>query len=204
MRDDCFDAVVLRSCCSRGLPLPRGVPIVGIRSTWIRRSSPYSPRGDAWGRRVHAAPRSGVRRAARSGVRRGTSRVLSPRRCAIADILMRELGVSHVTVGIRTALTSRSSRRHQGGGQAATILFLGLIRTTATRAAVRWFLDEVFPAVLRRVPTATLVVAGAHRLAGCWRELASAFGNGTGPRACVVPREARAFVARSGLAEAHE
>jgi glycosyltransferase involved in cell wall biosynthesis len=116
-------------------------------------------RADAWGRRVHAAAQW---RATRREERRSTRdvAVLFATSVRDRDIFERELGVSHVTV-VPNGIDLTEFAPASGGGQAATILFSGLMSYYPNQQAVRWFLDEVFPAVLRRVPTATLVVAGA-------------------------------------------
>ena len=66
----------------------------------------------------------------------------------------------------RTGSISPSSSPPADAPEPDTILFSGLMSYFPNQQAIRWFLHDVFPAVLRRRPGARLVVAGAPRRAG--------------------------------------
>jgi glycosyltransferase involved in cell wall biosynthesis len=155
-----FDVIVLSCVLLRGLPLPSNVPIIGdthnVEFDVLRRTALGA---DDWGRRVHATAQW---RATRREERRSSRDVALLLATSERDreVFEREFDVPHVSVvpnGIDLAEFTPAS----GTGRADTILYSGLMSYYPNQQAVRWFLDAVFPEVLRRVPAATFVVAGA-------------------------------------------
>ena len=158
--DGAFDAIVLSSVLLRGLPLPAGVPIVGdthnVEFDVLRRTAGSA---DAWGRRAYASAQWRATRREESRAARGVDLLMATSE-RDARVFGDELAVSDVEVvpnGIDLAEFAPASR----AGQPGVILFSGLMSYYPNQQAVRWFLDRVFPTVLRHVPGATLVVAGA-------------------------------------------
>ena len=155
-----FDAIILSSVLLRGLPLPAGSRIVGdthnVEFDVLRRTA---ARADGWLMRQYAR-------------RQWPATRLEERRCGQdVDVVLatssrdrrvfeEELGLRHVGVipnGVDVAEFSP-------GGMPApcpTILFPGLMSYYPNQQGIRWFINEVLPLVLRRVPDARLVVAGA-------------------------------------------
>jgi glycosyltransferase involved in cell wall biosynthesis len=155
-----FDAIVLSSVLLRSLPLPNDVPLV---------ADTHNVEFDVLRRTAAHADRLLLRLYAR---RQWPATLREERRCGEAvDLLLatsardrhvfeRELGLQRVAVvpnGIDFTEFVPSSRPPVPD----TILFSGLMSYYPNQQAVRWFLTEVFPIVLRSRPAARLVVAGA-------------------------------------------
>ena len=68
---------------------------------------------------------------------------------------------------LRAIIDTKSYRYVADGREPNTILFVGSVRHKPNLNALIWFVDHVFPLVLRRQPEAQLVVAGA----GSWEAL---------------------------------
>jgi glycosyltransferase involved in cell wall biosynthesis len=77
------------------------------------------------------------------------------------QVFQQELGVQQVEV-IPNGVDITEFSPAQTSGQPATVLFTGLMSYYPNQQAIRWFLDEVFPLLLTKVPNARLVVAGAR------------------------------------------
>src|SRR4051812_8740731 len=155
-----FDAIVLSSVLLRSLPLPKHVPIVGdthnVEFDVLRRTAAHADRVllRQYARRQWPAMQREERRCGES-----VDLVLAT---SVRDrqVFEHELGLRRVAVvpnGIDLAEFAPSTR----GPGPDTILFSGLMSYFPNQQAVRWFLRDVFPTVLRRRPGARLIVAGA-------------------------------------------
>ena len=156
-----FDTIMLSIPLLFGLPLPPGVPIVSdthnVESDVLKRTSVLA---GTFLRRQYAR-------------RQAASTFLEERRGSLGvDLLLAnsdrdrqvfesELDVRNIAVipnGID--LTEFSPTKSLGGSP--TILFTGLMSYYPNQQAVSWFLSEAFPLILKKVPEAKLVVAGAR------------------------------------------
>jgi len=63
--------------------------------------------------------------------------------------------------GLRAGIDAGNYEFRPNGREPATMLFLGSFRHTPNRVAVDWFVREVMPLILTRVPEARLVIAGS-------------------------------------------
>jgi polysaccharide biosynthesis protein PslH len=155
-----FDAIVLSSVLLRSLPLPDEVPLVAdthnVEFDVLRRTAAHAdnPLLRFYARRQWPATRREERRCGESvGLLLATS-------ARDRHLFERELGLRRVAVvpnGVDLTEFGPSSR----DPATDTILFSGLMSYYPNQQAVRWFIRDVFPAVLRRRPGARLVVAGA-------------------------------------------
>jgi glycosyltransferase involved in cell wall biosynthesis len=155
-----FSAIMLSCVLLRGLPLPDGVPIVG---------DTHNVEFDVHRRMATAADRVLVRRYAAMqwrATRRAEERAANSVALLIAtsprdrDLFESEFGVRDVAVvpnGIDLDEFALASEPPRPG----TIVFTGLMSYFPNQQAVRWFLQNVFPSVRRRVPSARFIVAGA-------------------------------------------
>jgi polysaccharide biosynthesis protein PslH len=155
-----FDAVFLSIVLLRGLPVPKRVPIVG---------DSHNVESDVLGRTATLAESCARREYARWQAR---STFREERRCAQqVDLLLansdrdrevfeNKLGVDHVEV-IPNGVDIEEFSPPPTSGEPGTILFTGLMSYYPNQQAMRWFIDEVFPLVLRTLPRAKLIVAGA-------------------------------------------
>jgi len=156
-----FDAIVLSSVLLRSLRLPEHVPIV---------ADTHNVEFDVLRRTAAHADRALVRHYAR---RQWPATRREERRCGEAvdlmlatsvhdrDVFEHELGLRRVAVvpnGGDLTEFAPSARAPMPD----TILFSGLMSYFPNQQAVRWFLRDVFPRVLRRRAGARLVVAGAN------------------------------------------
>jgi len=155
-----FDAIVLSSVLLRALPLPDDVPIVGdthnVEFDVLRRTAAHADRAllRHYARRQWPATRREERRCGEA-----VDLVLAT---SVRDrhVFERELGLRRVAVvpnGIDLTEFAPSTREPVPD----TVLFSGLMSYFPNQQAVRWFLREVFPTVLRHRAGARLVVAGA-------------------------------------------
>jgi len=155
-----FDAIVLSSVLLRSLPLPEHLPLV---------ADTHNVEFDVLRRTAVHADRLLVRQYARS---QWPSTRREERRCGEGvDLLLAtsardrqmfegELALRRVAVlpnGIDLTEFVAATTAPQPG----TILFTGLMSYYPNQQAVRWFLNEVFPVILKNRPDARLVVAGA-------------------------------------------
>lgn len=155
-----FDALVLSSVLLRSLPLPVDVPMVGdthnVEFDVLQRTAAHANRLllRHYARRQWPATRREERRCGEA-----VDLVLAT---SVRDrhVFERELGLRHVAVvpnGVDLAEFAPSARAPEPD----TMLFSGLMSYFPNQQAIRWFLRDVFPRVLRHRPGARLIVAGA-------------------------------------------
>jgi glycosyltransferase involved in cell wall biosynthesis len=154
------DAIVLSSILLRDLPLPSGIPVVGdthnAEFDVLRRTARVA---DNFLRRHYATRQWPSTRHQEQHCGRRVDVVLTTSdrdRLVFED----ELGLRGITVipnGIDLSEFAPAGRPPRPG----TIVFSGLMSYYPNQQAVRWFLDEIHPQVLQKVPTARLVIAGA-------------------------------------------
>jgi glycosyltransferase involved in cell wall biosynthesis len=156
-----FDAIMLSTPLLFGLPLPRGVPIVSdthnVESDVLKRTSVLA---ETFLRRQYA------RRQARFTFR-------EERRCSHGvDLLLAnsdrdrqvfesEFDVRNIAV-IPNGIDLTEFSPPKSLGDLGIILFTGLMSYYPNQQAVRWFLSEAFPLILKKMPEAKLVIAGAR------------------------------------------
>src|SRR5262249_42974463 len=155
-----FDAVILSTVLLRGLPMPKRATIVG---------DSHNVESDVLGRTATLAESYARREYARWQAR---STFREEWRCAQqVDLLLansdrdrelfeKKLGVHHVEV-IPNGVDIEEFSPPPTSGEPGTILFTGLMSYYPNQQAMRWFIDEVFPLVLRKLPRVKLIVAGA-------------------------------------------
>jgi glycosyltransferase involved in cell wall biosynthesis len=155
-----FDAIMLSSVLLRSLALPENVPVVG---------DTHNVEFDVHFRTSLLAETLMRRQYARWQAR---STFREERRCAHrVDLLLatserdrqvfeREFDLQNVAV-IPNGVDITEFTPSRVSGQTGTILFTGLMSYYPNEQAIRWFLDAVFPLLLKSVPEARLVVAGA-------------------------------------------
>ena len=155
-----YDAIVLSSVLLRALPLPHGTAIVG---------DTHNVEFDLLRRTATGADITIVRRyAGRQWPAMRAEEERCGRQCDLVvatcerdrQIFAEELGLERLAIipnGIDLA-EFMPSRPAPGG---TTILFAGLMSYYPNQQAVRWFLNEVFPLIRRKVGDAKFVVAGA-------------------------------------------
>lgn len=154
------DAVFLSNALLHTLPLPPGVPVVGdthnVEFDLLRRMAASS---EGWARRVYARRQS---RATRCEEHLAANKVALLLATSERDrrVFENELAAPRVEV-VPNGIDLEEFRPAVGVGEPGMILFSGLMSYFPNQQAIRWFLDHVFPLVLRHVPHATLVVAGA-------------------------------------------
>ena len=154
------DAVILSSVLLQRLPLAAGVPVIAdthnAEFDVLRRTSAFS---DSWIRRQYATWQMTATRAEEKRCGLAVDLVLATSE-RDRRVFAEELGLPHVAV-IPNGI---DLDEFDSGGNPASpgvIVFSGLMSYYPNQQAVRWFLDEIFPLVLRRVPAARFVVAGA-------------------------------------------
>jgi glycosyltransferase involved in cell wall biosynthesis len=155
-----LDAIMLSTPLLFGLPLPRGVPIV---------SDTHNVESDVLKRTSVLAEDFLRRQYARWQVR---STFREERRCIHGvDLLLansdrdrqvfeNEFDVRNIAV-IPNGVDVTEFSPPKSLGDPGTILFTGLMSYYPNQQAMRWFLSKVFPLILKKVPEAKLVVAGA-------------------------------------------
>ena len=155
-----FDAVILSSALLRRLPLPAGVPVISdahnVEFDVLRRMAVTA---DSLCRRQYA------RRQRTITEREERENAQSVELMLAASERDRELFRHHLQVAavevVPNGIDVSEFRPVPTTGRAPVIVFTGLLSYYPNQHAVRWFLNEVFPQVLRRVPTARLVIGGA-------------------------------------------
>jgi polysaccharide biosynthesis protein PslH len=145
----------------RGLPLPRGVPIIGdthnVEFDVLRRMSKSA---DGWLRRSYASVQwRATARAEHHAI--GTVDLLLATSERDRRLFEHELDARRIAV-VPNGIDLEEFAPSPVDGEPGSILFSGLMSYYPNQQAVRWFLDRVFPLVLRQVPNATFVVAGAE------------------------------------------
>jgi polysaccharide biosynthesis protein PslH len=155
-----FDAIVLSIVLLRALPLPENVPIVGdthnVEFDVLKRTAELA---ETYVRREYARwqARSTFREESRCAREVGLLLANSERD---RQVFEQKLGVANVEV-IRNGVDIAEFSPPGVSGEPGTILFTGLMSYYPNQQAIRWFLDAVLPKVLKKVPTARLIVAGA-------------------------------------------
>jgi glycosyltransferase involved in cell wall biosynthesis len=158
-RSESFDAVMFSCVLLGGLPVPKGVPVVvdthNAEFDVHRRTAMLK---GAIGRRLYAAcqywptRREEQRQGARAELLLATSsrdRELFEQSLHLPRVAVVPNGIDLAEFTPRPQVDSR------------VILFSALMSYYPNQHGIRWFLDAVLPLVLRRVPDARMVVAGA-------------------------------------------
>jgi glycosyltransferase involved in cell wall biosynthesis len=156
-----FDAIILSSILLRGLPLPESVPVVGdthnVDFEVLTRTSILA---ESFVRRQYAGWQRGAtyREELRCGQKVNLLLASSERD---RQIFEQELGIQKGEV-IPNGVDITEFSPSKTLGQLGTVLFTGLMSYYPNQQAIRWFLNAVFPLVLKKVPEARLIVAGAN------------------------------------------
>jgi glycosyltransferase involved in cell wall biosynthesis len=156
-----FDAIILSAVLLRDLPLPEGVPIVGdthnVEFDVLARTSLSA---ESFVRRQYARCQVGPRFRAEGRCARKVDLLLAT---SERDrlIFQQELSARRVEV-IPNGVDVTEFSPAKTSGEPTTVLFTGLMSYYPNQQAVRWFLDCVFPLLLKMVPRARLIVAGAR------------------------------------------
>ena len=155
-----FDAIVLSTLLLRELPLPDHTPIV---------ADTHNVEFDVLKRTYDCAGSLLRKQYAR---RQASATFLAEYKCARkVDLLLatshrdgrifeEELSAKVVEV-VPNGVDIQEFAPEEQLGEPETILFTGLMSYYPNQHAIRWFMDSVFPLVLREVPRVKLVVAGA-------------------------------------------
>jgi glycosyltransferase involved in cell wall biosynthesis len=155
-----FDAIILSSVLLRGLPLPETVPIVGdthnVEFDVLARTSTLA---ETFSRRQYARLQAGsmFREERRCGRNVDLLLASSDRD---RQVFVQRLGIDNVAV-IPNGVDIDEFSPAQTPGKPGTILFTGLMSYYPNQQAMRWFLGEVFPLILKKVSGAKLIIAGA-------------------------------------------
>jgi glycosyltransferase involved in cell wall biosynthesis len=154
-----FDAVFLASPLLRELPIPPGIPVVGdthnVEFDVCRQMATTAAmvHRRLYARRQWVATREAERRA-------GLALDLLLATSEHDRAAFQRLGIDRIAVipnGIDLEEFALSRRPSEPG----MILLPGLMSYYPNQQAAAWFLDEIFPAILRSVPDACFVAAGA-------------------------------------------
>jgi polysaccharide biosynthesis protein PslH len=156
-----FDAIVLSSVLLRGLPLPDDIPVVGdthnAEFDVLRRTAALS---DRFLLRRYATWQWPATRREEQRCGHDVDLVL-----ATSDrdrqVFEEELGLRGVEV-IPNGIDLTEFLPPPAPPRAGTIVFSGLMSYYPNQQAIQWFLDEIFPAIVREVPSASVIVAGAN------------------------------------------
>lgn len=157
-----FDAVLLSSVLLRGLPLSTEVPIIGdthnVEFDVHRRTSQSA---DSFLHRCYSSVQwRSTRREEEQCVKNVDLLLATSERDR--RVFEKELSAPNVMVvpnGVDLNEFAPSARSLQL--RSGSILFSGLMSYYPNQHAVRWFLDKVFPLILRRSSDAKVVIAGA-------------------------------------------
>lgn len=157
---DRFDAIFLSCVLLRQLPLPASIPIVGdthnVEFDVLRRTAKLA---DGYLRRLYAVAQSRFTRIEESRCGREVHLLLATSTCD-QSLFRQELGIRHVRV-VPNGIDLTEFYPTTAIGRRNCILFTGLMSYYPNQQGIRWFLQRVFPQVLRVIPDARLVVAGA-------------------------------------------
>jgi polysaccharide biosynthesis protein PslH len=156
-----FDAIILSTVLLRDLPLPEGVPIVGdthnVEFDVLTRTAAS---GESFVRRQYARWQAGPTFRAEGRCARKVDLLLAnserDRQMFHQELVVQQVEVIPNGVDITEFLPARTS------AEPGTVLFTGLMSYYPNQQAIRWFLDAVFPLLLKKVPKAKLIVAGAR------------------------------------------
>lgn len=154
------DAVLLSSVLLQRLPLAGGVPVIAdthnAEFDVLRRMAAFS---DSWARRQYATWQMTATRGEEQRCGRAVDLVLATSE-RDRRVFEEELALPRVAV-IPNGIDLGEFDPGDTSPSRGTIVFSGLMSYYPNQQAVRWFLDEIFPLIVRRVPTARFVVAGA-------------------------------------------
>ena len=155
-----FDAVMLSLLLLRRLPLPNGVPVVA--DTHNVESDVYgrmATAADGRLRRLYAARQCRLTRdeERRCGARVDLLLATSDRDRQLFESELQIPGVEVIPNGIDLEEFQPVARVQDQ----PLILFSGLMSYYPNPQGIRWFLDRVFPAIVRHCPEVRLVIAGA-------------------------------------------
>jgi glycosyltransferase involved in cell wall biosynthesis len=163
-RDMCskvpFDAVVLSSVFLQPLPLPDGVPVVAdthnVEFDVLRRTAET---GDSLSRRLYACWQGPWTQAEERRCARQVDLLLatSPRDQYLFEA---DLEIERVAL-VPNGIDVREFHPSAASFASPVIVFSGLMSYYPNQQGIRWFIDHVLPSVVRDVPGARLVVAGA-------------------------------------------
>jgi glycosyltransferase involved in cell wall biosynthesis len=155
-----FDAIVLSCVLLRSLPLPRQTPIIGdTHNVEFDVHRQIASNATALTRRLYSrlqwrATRRAERRCA------GAVDLLLATSEHDRGVFQRELQLRDVRL-VPNGIDLREFRPPEKAAEPDVILFTGLMSYYPNQQAVRWFLDSIFPSILRRCPGARFVVGGA-------------------------------------------
>jgi glycosyltransferase involved in cell wall biosynthesis len=155
-----FDAIVLSTVLLARLPLPPAVPVVAdTHNVEYDVHGRIAEFGDRRLRRLYGRRQCTLTRAEEQRCGRRVDLLL-----ATSDrdrrLFEDELHLDNVAV-IPNGIDLREFRPAAAAAGPPVIVFSGLMSYYPNEQGIRWFLDEVFPKVLRRVPDVRLVIAGA-------------------------------------------
>jgi len=154
------DAVLLSSVLLQPLPLAGGVPVIAdthnAEFDVLRRMAAFS---DSWIRRQYAMCQMKATRREEQRCGRAVDLVLATSE-RDRRVFEDELALPRVAV-IPNGIDFSEFDPGETPPAPGTIVFSGLMSYYPNEQAVRWFLDEIFPIIVRRLPSARFVVAGA-------------------------------------------
>jgi len=154
------DAVILSSVLLQRLPLAGGVPVIAdthnAEFDVLRRTAAFS---DSWIRRQYATWQMAATRREEQRCGRAVDLVLATSE-RDRRVFEEELALPRVAV-IPNGIDLGEFEPGETPPSPGTIVFSGLMSYYPNQQGIRWFLDEIFPLIVRRVPNARLVVAGA-------------------------------------------
>jgi len=146
-----FEAIILSTILLRGLPLPERVPIVGdthnVEFDVLNRTSMLA---ETFLRRRYARwqARSTFREERRSAHNVDLLLANSERDRQVFEQRLDVQNIAVIPNGVDIVEFSPSKVSWQPG----TVLFTGLMSYYPNQQAVRWFLNAVFPLVLKKIP----------------------------------------------------
>ena len=154
------DAVLLSSVLLQRLPLAGGVPVIAdthnAEFDVLRRTTEFS---DSWLRRQYASWQMRAMRDEEQRCGQAVDLVLATSE-RDRRVFEEELALPRVEV-IPNGIDFAEFDPGETPPSPGAIVFSGLMSYYPNQQAVRWFLDEIFPLILHRVPAARFVVAGA-------------------------------------------
>jgi polysaccharide biosynthesis protein PslH len=156
-----FDVVFLSCVLLRSLPLPKGIRIIGdthnVEFDVLRRTRAC---GDSFLQSQYARLQESSTRREEAGCARKVDLLLATSE-RDRDLFRREMGIQTVAV-VPNGIDVSEFVPPQSEPNPEEILFTGLMSYYPNEQAVRWFLDKVFPLVLRTQPDTRIVIAGAN------------------------------------------
>lgn len=155
-----FDAIFLSCVLLRSLPLPMRTPVIGdTHNVEFDVHRQTAANADGLARRAYAHWQWRSTRRAEQQCGQAVDLLLATsehdRRVFEQELQLRDVGLVPNGIDLREFIPA------SGGEVPGGILFTGLMSYYPNQQAVRWFLDAIFPAILRRHPAAKFVVGGA-------------------------------------------